>query len=102
LLLVFWKRKKIQYGCLLRFVVIRKFNNKMLLHLNWQLSSKMLLHQNWQLKKNIITSKLGIKELGIDETNIQCNLELAHVIVFNPSDEICPKTNWEFRLIVVG
>jgi hypothetical protein len=56
----------------------------------------MLLHQNWQLKKNIITSELGIKELGIDETNIQCNLELAHVIVFNPSDEIYPKTNWEF------
>jgi hypothetical protein len=47
-------------------------------------------------KTNVATLELGIGKLRVDETNIQCNLKLAHVIVFNPSDEIYPKTNWEF------
>jgi hypothetical protein len=47
-------------------------------------------------KQNVAASKLGIGEPRVDETSTQYNLELAHVIVFNPSDEIYPKTNWEF------
>jgi len=47
-------------------------------------------------EENVVGSKLGIRELEVDETSIQCNLKLAHVIVSNPSDVILPKTNWEF------
>ncbi len=49
-------------------------------------------------EQNVVASEYWTGKLGVDETNIQRNLELAHVIVFNPSDEICPKTNWEFWL----
>ncbi len=48
-------------------------------------------------EENVDTSKLRIREPGVDETSTQCNLELALVIVSNLSDDICPKTNWEFR-----
>jgi hypothetical protein len=47
-------------------------------------------------EQNVDVSKLGIGEPRVDETNMQYNLELAHVIVSNPSGEIRPKTNWEF------
>jgi len=39
---------------------------------------------------------IKIEELRVDETSSQCNLKLDTAIVSNPSDEILPKTNWEF------
>jgi hypothetical protein len=39
---------------------------------------------------------VGIEEPKVDETSSQCNLEFDMVIVSNLSDEIPPKTNWEF------
>jgi hypothetical protein len=41
---------------------------------------------------------IRIKELRVDETSNQCKLKLDMVIMSNPSDEIPPKTNWEFQL----
>jgi hypothetical protein len=37
-------------------------------------------------KKNVVAPKLGIREPKVDETSTQCNLELAQVIVSNPSE----------------
>ncbi len=55
-------------------------------------------------EQNVIPLKLAIGEQNVtrieepkvDETSNQCNLELDMVIMSNPSDEILPKTNWEF------
>ncbi len=46
-------------------------------------------------EQNVVTSKLGVKELGFDETSTQCNLELAMVIVSNPSGRL-----YYFRIYV--
>jgi len=55
-------------------------------------------------QKNVVASKLAIREqnafrieeLRVDETINKCNLKLDMVIVSNPTDEIPPKTNWNF------
>jgi hypothetical protein len=47
-------------------------------------------------EQNVVASELGIDKPIVDETSIQCNFELAHVILSNLNDEILPKTNWKF------
>jgi hypothetical protein len=39
-------------------------------------------------KQNIVTVELKVGEHGFNETNTQCNLELAIVIVSNPSGRL--------------
>jgi hypothetical protein len=39
-------------------------------------------------EQNVVVSKLGIWEPGLNETNIQCNLKLAMVIISNPSGRL--------------
>jgi len=51
-------------------------------------------------KKNVISSKLTIKEQnvvplepGVDESSNPCGLELAMVVVYNSNDKILSNTN---------
>jgi hypothetical protein len=39
-------------------------------------------------EQNVVTLELKVGEPGFDETNIQCNLKLAMVIVSNPSGRL--------------
>jgi len=47
-------------------------------------------------EQNVIALELAIKGLEVDETSNQCNLKLTTMIMSNLSDEIFPKTKWEF------
>jgi len=39
-------------------------------------------------EQNVVTLELKVGELGFDETNTQCNLELVMVIASNPSGRL--------------
>ncbi len=39
-------------------------------------------------EQNVVTLELKVGEPGFDETNIQCNLKLAMVIMSNPSGRL--------------
>jgi len=47
-------------------------------------------------EQNVIALELAIKGPEVDETSNQCNLKLTTMIMSNLSDEIFPKTKWEF------